>query len=237
MIAISLVMQIQPQYVPVQEAVPEVDHSALVSGLLTDPQTGVAIARLSGELLYANKPAVRIFLGEDAAVESVVGRSLWGLFPDDWMRERAEFGASIIRSGQPAMVRSVWRGRQVVSWVTPLDADAAPAEARLLVISRYCTDTVLNGEDGGAPYAVFDSKFIRLGELDILSPRELEVIALVGQGLSIKEIAAMLHRSEKTIQNHRDSIGSKLGLANRVHVAAIARRAGLTPDDARKTRV
>lgn len=230
-------MQTQQQNVPLQDSFPEVDSSALISGLLTDPQTGVAIARLSGDLLYANEPAVRIFLGEEASAESVVGRSLWGLFPDDWMRERAEFGASVVRTGQPAMVRSVWRGRQVVSWVTPLDADAAPAEARLLVISRHCTDTVINGENGGAPYAVFDSKYIRLGDLDILSPRELEVLALVGQGLSIKEIAAMLHRSEKTIQNHRDSIGSKLGLANRVHVAAMARRAGLTPEDARKTRV
>lgn len=234
--AISCAMQIHHNTVST-DALPEVDPSALVSGLLTDPNTGVTIAKLSGELLYANDAAVRMFLGDEIKKESIVGRSLWGIFPDDWMRERAEFGASIVQSGKPAMVRSVWRGRQVVSWVTPLDAEAPAAEARLLVISSYCSEAVINGEDGGAPYAVFDSKFVRLGELDILSPRELEVIALVGQGLSIKEIAAMLHRSEKTIQNHRDSIGSKLGLANRVHVAAIARRAGLTPDDARKTRI
>jgi DNA-binding NarL/FixJ family response regulator len=168
---------------------------------------------------------------------SVAGKSLWSIFPDGWMRERAEFGAEVVRSGRPAMVRSVWHGRQVLSWVTPLDTDAPPAEARLLVISRHSHETPVGEENGQPGFMVFDSKYISLGELDILSPRELEVLALVGQGLSIKEIAAMLHRSEKTIQNHRDAIGAKLGLANRVHVAAVARRAGLTPDDAQKTRI
>ncbi len=216
---------------------PEVDPSTVVSGLLSDPSAGVAVARLSGELLYANDQAARMFLGNETTAESVQGQSLWALFPEKWMREWADFGAQVLRSGEPAMVRTVWQGRQVLSWVHPLDADAPPAEARLLAISRFSCDLPVGGEDAEPRFTVFESRFIRLGELDVLSPRELEVLALVGQGLSIKEIAAMLHRSEKTIQNHRDSIGAKLGLGNRVHVAAMARRAGLTQRDAQKTRV
>jgi DNA-binding NarL/FixJ family response regulator len=77
----------------------------------------------------------------------------------------------------------------------------------------------------------------RLGELDVLSPRELEVLALLGQGLTIKEIAKILFRSEKTIGRHRDSIGAKLGLSNKVDLAEVARRAGLTVEDVGRERV
>lgn len=213
-----------------------IDCDTLISGMLTDPQTGVTIVQLSGEVLFSNDAAVRIFLGDDHDAVKIAGKSLWSLFPDNWVKELSDFGSQVIRSREPAMVRTVWRGRQVLSWVTPLDADAPPAEARLLVISRFAHD-MPGGEDVEPRFAVFESRFISLGDLDILSPRELEVLALVGQGLSIREIAAMLHRSEKTIQNHRDSIGAKLNLPNRVHVAAVARRAGLKRNDAEKTRL
>ena len=47
-----------------------------------------------------------------------------------------------------------------------------------------------------------------------LSDREFEVFELTGQGLGTKEIAGMLHLSEKTIQAHRDHIRQKLNLAD-----------------------
>ena len=215
----------------------DLDPTRLASGLLTDPQAGVSILKVSGELLFANDQAARIFLGEQADASKTRDRSLWSLFPEQVVREWADFGAKVLRSGEPAMVRTIWRGHQVFSWVTPLDAGAPAAEARLLVISRHSCGAVCAGEDDQPRFAIYETSTVSLGDLDILSPRELEVLALVGQGLSIKEIAAMLHRSEKTIQNHRDSIGAKLGLANRVHVAAVARRAGLTQADAAKSRI
>jgi DNA-binding NarL/FixJ family response regulator len=84
---------------------------------------------------------------------------------------------------------------------------------------------------------VMVSGVARLGDLDVLSPRELEVLALLGQGLSIKEIAGILFRSEKTIGRHRDSIGAKLGLRNKVELADMARRAGLKIEDVGRERV
>lgn len=214
----------------------DIDCGAMLSGMLADPQTGVSIVRLSGEVLYTNASAVGIFFGDEETAGSVSGGSLWSLFPQQWVQELAEFGGQVVRSGRPAMIRTVWLGRQVLSWVTPLDHGASPAEARLLVVSRFAPE-LPGGENGDPHFSIYESRYISLGDLDILSPRELEVLALVGQGLSIREIAGMLHRSEKTIQNHRDSIGAKLNLPNRVHVAAVARRAGLKPADATKTRV
>ncbi|MEM9415105.1 MAG: LuxR C-terminal-related transcriptional regulator [Planctomycetota bacterium] len=65
--------------------------------------------------------------------------------------------------------------------------------------------------------------------LDSLTPREREVLTLVAQGLSLPEIAQKLHRSLKTIETHRLSLGRKLGASNRVELTRIAIASGLTP--------
>lgn len=48
--------------------------------------------------------------------------------------------------------------------------------------------------------------------VDRLSDREVEVLAMLGRGLSTKKIAAELHLSVKTIETHRGHIKEKLGL-------------------------
>jgi non-specific serine/threonine protein kinase len=60
-----------------------------------------------------------------------------------------------------------------------------------------------------------------------LSPRELEVIALVADGRSDGEIAAELFISKKTASAHVAHIKNKLGVENRVEIAVAAIRAGL----------
>ncbi len=65
--------------------------------------------------------------------------------------------------------------------------------------------------------------------LDQLTPREREVLTYVAKGLSLPEIAEKLHRSLKTIESHRLSLGRKLGASNRVELTRIAIGAGLAP--------
>lgn len=67
--------------------------------------------------------------------------------------------------------------------------------------------------------------------LESLTNREREVLGLIGQGLSLAEIADRLYRSQKTIQTHRLSLGRKLGASNRVELARFAIQAGLAPLD------
>jgi DNA-binding NarL/FixJ family response regulator len=50
--------------------------------------------------------------------------------------------------------------------------------------------------------------------LQSLTDRELEVFELIGQGLSVKQIAQKLAISQKTVAAHRDSIKTKLQLGN-----------------------
>jgi len=62
-----------------------------------------------------------------------------------------------------------------------------------------------------------------------LTRRELEIVALIEEGLSNKEIAARLERTVQTIKNHIHSILSKLALDGRREVAHYARERGLVP--------
>jgi DNA-binding CsgD family transcriptional regulator len=56
----------------------------------------------------------------------------------------------------------------------------------------------------------------------VLSPRELEVLRLVSQGLTNKEIAYRLGLSARTIQYHLNSIFNKTGTSTRSEAVAIA---------------
>lgn len=60
-----------------------------------------------------------------------------------------------------------------------------------------------------------------------LSERELEVVRLVAEGLSNKEISSRLSLSDKTVKNHISHILAKMNLTARTQVAVYAIRAGL----------
>jgi DNA-binding NarL/FixJ family response regulator len=59
-----------------------------------------------------------------------------------------------------------------------------------------------------------------------LSERELQVVGLVAEGLSNKEISTRLALSDKTVKNHISHILAKMGLTARTQVAVYAIRAG-----------
>lgn len=60
-----------------------------------------------------------------------------------------------------------------------------------------------------------------------LTPRELEVMALLAQGHGNKGIARRLGIKEQTVKNHMARVMSKMGLSNRVQVGVLAARYGL----------
>ncbi|MFJ3404856.1 response regulator [Promicromonospora sp. NPDC090134] len=61
----------------------------------------------------------------------------------------------------------------------------------------------------------------------VLTPRETEVLALVGQGLANQDVAARLHLSEGTVKAHVSAILARLDVRNRVQAAILAYEAGL----------
>ena len=65
----------------------------------------------------------------------------------------------------------------------------------------------------------------------ILSPREREVLQLLADGQSTKEMAATLNISAKTVESHRKQIMDKLDLHSVAELTKYAIREGLTPLD------
>lgn len=61
-----------------------------------------------------------------------------------------------------------------------------------------------------------------------LTPTELDVVALVAEGLTNPEIAARLHVARSTVKDHLAKVFRKLGVTTRAELAAVATRNGLT---------
>ena len=102
---------------------------------------------------------------------------------------------------------------------------------------------------GARPLAAAVERLARRGRVDIgaaaaapaapgaggnggagLTPREAEVLALVAEGRTNRQIGEALFISEKTASVHVSRLLAKLGAANRGEAAAAARRSGLLPD-------
>ena len=63
--------------------------------------------------------------------------------------------------------------------------------------------------------------------IDRLTPREREVLVLIGRGFPNKRIAQELDVSEKTVKTHVGHVLAKLGVTDRTQAAVLAVRAGL----------
>ena len=64
-------------------------------------------------------------------------------------------------------------------------------------------------------------------EFDVLTPRELEILKLIAEANTSKEIAEKLFISIKTVDRHRQNILEKLGMRDRVELTRYAIRRGL----------
>jgi DNA-binding CsgD family transcriptional regulator len=213
------------------------ESETIFNVLSRDPGTGVAVLDRDGVVVYINETSLRIFFADPPKIEDVIGKNLDQLgFPKQWADERIRLIREIEETGKEMILRTIWQGKQQFSWMRSLgNEDGEPFRA--LVVTRR----VGAGEEAGllleSEMSVVESEVAGLGELCVLTKRELEVLALIGQGLTAKEIAELMHRSVKTVENHRISLGAKLQKSNKVELAMIAREAGLTIEDSSRQRV
>ncbi len=116
-------------------------------------------------------------------------------------------GERFVRTTYRSMLTEHTDSVCVLVVIAPFEPDTAPpSSAHLLCTQATCRDPIGS-----------------------LTPRERDVLRHIGMGLPTAEIARQLHRSVKTIEGHRVSLGLKLGVANRVQLARIAIRSGLSP--------
>ncbi|MCX4747710.1 response regulator transcription factor [Kitasatospora sp. NBC_01287] len=126
-----------------------------------------------------------------------------------------EYIGTALRAGAAGFLLKDTAPEQLVHAVRILAAGGS-------MLSPAVTRTVIGGyvESGGP-----DSGALALVRL--LTGRELDVLALLGEGLANAEIAERLFLGTGTVKDHISAILGKLGVANRVQAAVIAHRAGL----------
>jgi DNA-binding CsgD family transcriptional regulator len=229
--------------------------------LTAEPSTGVGILTLDGQIVYLNAQAARIFHGPEAKAEDYVGLWWRDHMPAGWVEERLKVFRTMLVHGKPVLMRTLWRDFQQFTWISHIEPesetlDSHTAEELSTGTDRHTVGAALRGPDhfltitrrasgddeaehlvAQSEYELVESEVMRLKALAKLSPRELEVLALLGQGLSVKETAKVLFRSEKTVERHRDSIHQKLHASDRADLVKMALRAGLTVEDAERERV
>lgn len=193
----------------------------------------VHIVGHSGTLYYTNERGLSFVWGVRYTRDQVLGRTLMELGPAEYYAERVAFIAKMIDKKSIGVIRSLRQGGQTFAHVRPLPVSQLPEPSAMIVIELRIAP--LSAAEL-ADVELLEPATQDLGVLALLSPRELEVLAYVGMGLSVEETAARLHRSRETVISHRKSLMRKLACTNASHLAVIAVRAGLKPQDAERLR-
>jgi len=102
--------------------------------------------------------------------------------------------------------------------------EAGPGELARAVLSVARGESVLDPKVAGE---VIASATTAPAPLDALTARERQVLGLLGEGLTNREISRRLVISEKTTKHHVGSVLRKLGVPDRTQAALVAARAGL----------
>jgi DNA-binding NarL/FixJ family response regulator len=161
-------------------------HRILVEG-------GVTVAR-SGSALPADRRHVMVLVGDGPAEERV-----------DWLRAVEPAGACA-----------------AIVIVLPSDAGPRPmrralqAGADAIVLEAELQETLLDAVRAGAAGQLYVPRSLR----PVLAPpslthRERQVLALVADGMTNRQIGANLFLAESTVKTHLASVFSKLGVASR----------------------
>ena len=206
--------------------------------------SSILVLTPSGTVLYANNVAAAGLSGY--STDSVVGLKFLEITPRPWAEERLKHMQLAIQHQRPLTIIEILDGTRLSSTISPIKVDQNhPGDNSgdnsgwmLLVTVEQVTPLKLDWlRTHKDPEDLIHADVIDLGPLSVLSPRELEVIALMGQGLRQKQIAERLHRSVSTVDRHRERIGEKLGIADRIELVGLAREAVLEVEDAQRTHV
>ena len=161
--------------------------------------------------------------------------------PDPRLWQRTVNRFDVLREPYNAALARWWAGEALLArgggrpaaeamltsaYATAQDLGAAPLAAEIDALARRARLELAPRDDAAPRHADPHAKLrAELG----LSARELEVLALVAQGRTNRQIADELFITEKTAGHHVSNILTKLDAATRVEAAAIAHRAGVLP--------
>jgi DNA-binding CsgD family transcriptional regulator len=224
---------------------PEPEHGALITGLLDAVASG---AVPTDSLANAGAERISAIVGDTCIVSLLAGRFLEPVAVADPSSEaealvapllherlptghRHELSAYFERFGHgPEFIAPMRAHGRILGQVVLLRRGGrppfAPAELRLV---QAVADVLALGLDdplATSPIAAASGE-ADVPELDALTRREREVLALLALGHTNREIAEQVHLSVRTVEWHRARIQSKLHVTGRAALAQVARTHGL----------
>lgn len=196
------------------------------------PGLALLLATPDGTILFVNETFAKIFGG--GTPDEHTGRNFTDLYPREWADEKIALLRRVASEDERLLVRCIWEGKVLEAQyqrITGHDGHDAhdDEEPRILVTAH---EGVTGAELLPAGIEIVRCDTSNFGPLKVLSPRELEVLALIGQGKPTKEIGEILGCSPRTVERHRDTLGKKLNKRDRVSLALVAQAAGLELRDA-----
>lgn len=184
--------------------------------LSSDAGVYAMVVSASSEVLGANAGWHRL-LGQS----NLVGRTLPEILGKDFAAERQVVHDRILASGHAETVLGMFGGQLLRTVMRAAPLTEVGDESAILATSCVASE----GMDlSGLPLATHHD----LGDLQSLTEREFELFHHLGRGCSSEEAADFMHRSTRTIEWHRASLGDKLSCDNRVQIARAAIAAGVT---------
>lgn len=189
--------------------------------LVSDTNNAVVVVTDDGTIEFINPIGARL-IGKTP--DDIVGHPFSSFFEADYAKERLAIMKEVLASGECASVEGMVRGKFFRSTYRPIGAING-GRPRVLIVARASAGA--HDKDDAPAGRIIKAKVNDAGALSVLTARELEIMRLIGLGLSTAEIAKKLHRSVKTIEWHRVSLGTKLGVTNRVELARLAIAAGM----------
>ncbi|MCW3009610.1 MAG: DNA-binding response regulator [Solirubrobacterales bacterium] len=200
------------------------DHGVVRSGLrlLLDKQEDMEVVAEAAD--GAEAVAVALRERPDLCILDVSMPKLTGLQAAREIRAQAP-GISVLMLSMHDDERYLFEALKAGAggYVLKMEADTALVDA---------VRAVLRGEPFLTNAA--EERYIRAwmndastGPSEPLTPREQEVLKLIAEAHTNKEIGEVLHLSEKTVESHRGNLLRKLGMRDRVELVRYAIRRGL----------
>lgn len=196
----------------------------------SQPGLSVVVARSTGLVEYANESFADDYM--PMGLDAIIGARVSDLFAEPVAAEIMGAIARVEGTDMQLVRRVMLKGLETQVTYRWLKDEGGDSGRVLVTLQRGFPEP-----GAGANVEIQRANYIDLGPLSVLSDRELEVLALMGQGLRVKAIAAQLFRSPKTIESHLYSIFRKTRTKDRAELMRIARQAGLSMDVVHQPRV
>lgn len=196
----------------------------VVAALVEDSGADVAVYDLEGRLVFQSPWMNWWVEGRTGVVSN--GTLVGDHAPADIAQQHMRVIREVVETGGPVVLRMYWREVRMTVTARPL-READGSVSAVMFVGRGPVPTDGRGWVGPPGHRELAVTAHDRGRLALLTPRELEVLALIAEGLTSAQIATKLSRSRKTVEAHRLSMGAKLGVSNRVELTRIALRAGL----------